>query len=563
MYRIKAALCIASAAGSSLAQETFVVPGDVATLQDALNPAISGIDPGDIIVLRDTITHFGTFDVTIPNLTIRAADSESPVIDANGAGSVIKVNIGNGNLSLEGLTIQDGSRIGNNDRGSGVEVVNAELVTIRDCIIRNNDANDTGGGGVGGSNFDLLVERCVFQENNSNNGGAIFLNGGSGLTIRNTQFLQNTSTNNGGGIFYESNANHALLIEDSVFEDNACIERGGAILMRDAGQASITNTGFAGNTAIGRAGSDAGAIFIDGVQHTEFTGCDFEANLANGEGGAILSTLNTPRGDLIEYIDTRFVNHESSASTVAIFGGIVDVVNCEFLHNTSLRAGDGERFGGAIRYRNNQAGQRSSGRVYNSVFVGNSAQDGGAIALGTSTVDITNCTFVNNTAERGSAIRGLVSGMIAAVSNNVFAQHAPDTLSFNGGTRVVRFNLFDTSELIDGEESNNLFGIDPRFVDAANGDYTLRSNSPAIDAGNSMLYELGVFSDSTGSLRVQDDPNTSDFGVSRTGPVIDMGAFEFDVAGAPSDCPADLNGDGVLNFFDVSAFLTAFNAGCP
>lgn len=28
-------------------------------------------------------------------------------------------------------------------------------------------------------------------------------------------------------------------------------------------------------------------------------------------------------------------------------------------------------------------------------------------------------------------------------------------------------------------------------------------------------------------------------------------------------CPADLNGDGVLNFFDVSAFLTAFNAMDP
>jgi len=29
------------------------------------------------------------------------------------------------------------------------------------------------------------------------------------------------------------------------------------------------------------------------------------------------------------------------------------------------------------------------------------------------------------------------------------------------------------------------------------------------------------------------------------------------------DCTADLNGDGVLNFFDVSAFIAAFNAGCP
>ena len=33
-------------------------------------------------------------------------------------------------------------------------------------------------------------------------------------------------------------------------------------------------------------------------------------------------------------------------------------------------------------------------------------------------------------------------------------------------------------------------------------------------------------------------------------------------AGAPA-CTADLNGDGVLDFFDVSTFISAFNMGCP
>jgi hypothetical protein len=29
------------------------------------------------------------------------------------------------------------------------------------------------------------------------------------------------------------------------------------------------------------------------------------------------------------------------------------------------------------------------------------------------------------------------------------------------------------------------------------------------------------------------------------------------------DLSVDFNGDGMLNFFDVSAFLVAYNAGCP
>lgn len=38
------------------------------------------------------------------------------------------------------------------------------------------------------------------------------------------------------------------------------------------------------------------------------------------------------------------------------------------------------------------------------------------------------------------------------------------------------------------------------------------------------------------------------------------GPFSFSTLGG---CPADLNNDGVLNFFDVAAFVNAFNAGCP
>ena len=30
-----------------------------------------------------------------------------------------------------------------------------------------------------------------------------------------------------------------------------------------------------------------------------------------------------------------------------------------------------------------------------------------------------------------------------------------------------------------------------------------------------------------------------------------------------SACPPDLNADGLLNFFDIAAFIAAYNAGCP
>ncbi len=41
------------------------------------------------------------------------------------------------------------------------------------------------------------------------------------------------------------------------------------------------------------------------------------------------------------------------------------------------------------------------------------------------------------------------------------------------------------------------------------------------------------------------------------------GLLLYDPPQPPEPCMADMNGDGVLNFFDVSAFLAAFSAGCP
>ena len=41
----------------------------------------------------------------------------------------------------------------------------------------------------------------------------------------------------------------------------------------------------------------------------------------------------------------------------------------------------------------------------------------------------------------------------------------------------------------------------------------------------------------------------------------DISAFL--TAFSSGDPAGDFNGDGQFNFFDVSAFLTAFNAGCP
>lgn len=68
---------------------------------------------------------------------------------------------------------------------------------------------------------------------------------------------------------------------------------------------------------------------------------------------------------------------------------------------------------------------------------------------------------------------------------------------------------------------------------------------------------------------LQIDASENDIGfydcafTSRFGPPAMSNSAVLAVRADPNACTADLNGDGVLNFFDVSLFLSVFNAGCP
>jgi hypothetical protein len=103
--------------------------------------------------------------------------------------------------------------------------------------------------------------------------------------------------------------------------------------------------------------------------------------------------------------------------------------------------------------------------------------------------------------------------------------------------------------------------VDPMFADPSNRNFRLMPNSPAIDAGDTNLY-FGPFADLDGAARVVDVPEVADTGFTLSGPVIDIGAYEFQTAGPIDTCPTDTNGDGVINFTDLNAILSVFGTDC-
>ena len=144
---------------SSLRADTFYVPGDFSSIQNAINVASNSdsilVWPG----LYEETLDFDGKEIVVSSLYYIADDSlliESTVLDADENGSVVSFASGESNESiLQGFTIQNGT--GNNEDpdgngtyynyGGGIYCENSDPI-IKDCIIQNNICDSGGGGGI-------------------------------------------------------------------------------------------------------------------------------------------------------------------------------------------------------------------------------------------------------------------------------------------------------------------------------------------------------------------------------------------------------------------------------
>lgn len=207
------------------------------------------------------------------------------------------------------------------------------------------------------------------------------------------------------------------------------------------------------------------------------------------------------------------------------------------------------------------------------------ALNGGAgltIVLGVG-VDIVNCTIANNTSPNASSTRssGIKNSRSSVTLTNTIlwgnsasgASNEQNQYSQSGVGSAITMNNSVVQGWTGGFAGVGSTGADPLFVDAGSGDYSVAPLSGAIDMGDNALLPIDDLDldldgdtaeilpiDFAGNERIVDDPDTVDTG-SGSGGIVDAGAFEYQ---DEAICLADLTGDGVLNFFDVSAFLSAF-----
>ena len=414
----------------------------------------------------------------------------------------------------------------------GLYAENLEVVN-KDLALRN------AGGGVvtvfgqdldkcfrsSGSTTDVVLEGLTFSGGFSTSaGGGVSIEGGSRATITDCVIEDSNSTSFGGGLYISGGGT----ITGTVIRNNTSLSGGGGVDVRGSLYKSFTDCLIEGNT-----GAEGGGMSYSATGDiADFVGCTFRGNTATGRGGAIAVLGTSSAGDMKTEKCVFSMNHAENAGG-AVWVSDLDkfsALNCVFELNTAVN------IGGAIR--NEQL-------VY-----------------------AVNCTFVNNDVLTAGVSDTFESSRSDADTNlmNCVVVNASAASHTGAGELRAFYSLIPEGPSGTPDASGSFSG-DPMFVDLAGGDYNLSSGSDAIDAGDSRgvlggIIVLDVATDLNGDVRNLDDPDTDNTGVSTWELCVDLGVFEYQPSGG-GDCPADLTGDGVLNFFDVSAFLSAFNMGCP
>jgi len=567
--------------------DTFFVPQDFPTIQSAINAAS---DDDSIIIQSGTYTE--RLDTLGKRLSINGVAVNPPTLIGTPGGPVIRVRPTAGQVgvvTLNNLTILDGDAA----LGGAIQVDANARVLLFDSRLWQNEAA-AGGAMVIGVNAFAYIRGCDFWANRSDSdGGAIYALTGAEVRIEDTLFEANTASGDGGALHMASGR---IEIDPGVrFLLNSASGVGGGLALFDGAELDAVLTEFDRNSA-----DAGGGIYAEGAVLTT-SGCSFLANSASGPGGAMrlltgavaestmdLFQSNTANsGGAVQAASSSFISNigQFIANQAVQNGGAISSTSGAGsssvlrIYNARLRANSAGLEGGAINMSYSSVGSPLDAEflLANSVVHGNDADGGtGGIIMstlllggGTVTPTVVNSVIASNTGT--SVTNGLRIGVVPAqVHNSILWDNQGAELSVPSGS-LVTHSIFDTAGAWPG--AGNI-AADPLFRNPGAGDFSLRSGSPAIDAGDNARVPLDTIDDDgdgstteplpfdfPGFARFHDDPVTPDAGFAGPGglAVVDIGAYEF-----ARDCLADFAEPiGVLNIFDVQAFIAAFNAMSP
>lgn len=168
------------------------VPGDQATIQDAIDAAVSGAD--EVVVASGTYSE--AIDFLGKAITLRSADGAAmTTIDGNNITTVVTCASGEGfDTILQGFTIRNG----NASQGGGM-LIDGASPTVIGCIFRDNFSNGDGGAVEHTNSAAATFINCLFFDNESQNQGGAIHTHNSSLALINCTLTENLASGQGGG----------------------------------------------------------------------------------------------------------------------------------------------------------------------------------------------------------------------------------------------------------------------------------------------------------------------------------------------------------------------------
>jgi len=252
------------------AASTYYVPGDYATIQSAIDNAVTGdtilVSPGNYyehLTILDKMLILESTDG--PEQTILDGSDSGRIFFFSGSGSTGTIvrgfTIQNGNASSGGAayafrtraTFENCRIIDNNAYSGGAfySVYGASLRAV-DSVVSNNSAFYDGGAGYATIGY-VYFERSLLEGNTAGrNGGAGAGMGFCGSATLIDSFAVGNSAGVAGGALYTAgttNCHPHIRATNTLMAHNSAVERGGAVASEVAGRAWLANTTIADNEA--------------------------------------------------------------------------------------------------------------------------------------------------------------------------------------------------------------------------------------------------------------------------------------------------------------------------
>ena len=257
------ALWTAVSGGAALAADIRHVPGDVLSIQQAIDQSVDG----DTIVVAPGIWN-EMINLSGKAIVLRSAEGpKETVLDGRGLpGSIMTCVEGESRSTrIEGFTL----RGGNGDpsiHGPGNTVGGALLIIgsspfINDCIFEGNTSRLQGGAVYCARDAHPTFENCRFTRNTSEKGGAVFCLL-SNTRFQNCRFDSNLAQFSGGAVFNSSRCSPKFITCD--FERNQALYNGGAIYDYES-NGSLSRCTFNRNSASFKGGAIYSAYRSDSV----------------------------------------------------------------------------------------------------------------------------------------------------------------------------------------------------------------------------------------------------------------------------------------------------------